>query len=91
MCGVGPDPVVLHRADMSRPEHVIAGLGLTPQGRVYDHSYVGFAVEAVRLALEDAGLDKDDLDGLLVNPADKGETPLPPDAETTDDGAPEPA
>ena len=48
--------------------HAIAGLGLTPQGRVYDHSYVGFAVEAVRLALDDAGLEKDDLDGLLVNP-----------------------
>jgi len=46
----------------------IAGLGLTPQGKVYDRGYVGFAVDAVRLALEDAGLEKDDLDGLLVNP-----------------------
>jgi hypothetical protein len=34
----------------------IAGLGLTPQGKVYDRTHVGFAVEAVRLALEDAGL-----------------------------------
>ena len=46
----------------------IAGLGITPQGKVYDHNHVGFAVEAVRLALEDAGLERRDLDGLLVKP-----------------------
>ncbi|MET0152619.1 MAG: thiolase family protein [Candidatus Binatia bacterium] len=45
----------------------IAGLGLTPMGRVYD-SPMGFAVEAVRLALADAGLERRDLDGLLLNP-----------------------
>lgn len=49
-------------------EMAIAGLGVTPQGKVYDRGYIGFAVDAVRLALEDAGLEKDDLDGLLVNP-----------------------
>lgn len=46
----------------------IVGLGITPQGRVFDHHYLGFAVRAVELALEDAGLGKDELDGLLVNP-----------------------
>jgi acetyl-CoA acetyltransferase len=46
----------------------IAGLGITKQGKVYDHNHVGFASEAVRLALEDAGLTRGDLDGLLVNP-----------------------
>jgi acetyl-CoA acetyltransferase len=46
----------------------IAGLGITPQGKVYDRSHVGFAVEAVRLALADAGLERADLDGLLLNP-----------------------
>jgi len=46
----------------------IGGLGITRQGKVFDHSHVGFAVEAVHLALEDAGLGRDDLDGLLVNP-----------------------
>src|SRR5262245_35736510 len=46
----------------------IAGLGITKQGKVYDHTHIGFAVEAVRLALVDAGLRRDDLDGLLVNP-----------------------
>jgi acetyl-CoA acetyltransferase len=45
----------------------IAGLGLTPMGRVYD-SAMGFAVEAVRLALADAGLERSDLDGLCLNP-----------------------
>ena len=46
----------------------IAGLGITKQGKVYDYNHVGFAVEAVRLALADAGLQRTDLDGLLVNP-----------------------
>ncbi|HVO22812.1 MAG TPA: thiolase family protein [Candidatus Margulisiibacteriota bacterium] len=46
----------------------IAGLGITRQGKVYDYNHVGFAVEAVRLALADAGLERHDLDGLLVNP-----------------------
>jgi len=43
-------------------------LGITEQGRVYGPSPMGFAVEAVRLALEDAGLTRADLDGVLVNP-----------------------
>ena len=46
----------------------IAGLGITPQGRVYGRSAVGWAAEAIRLALEDAGLEREDLDGLVVNP-----------------------
>ena len=46
----------------------IAGLGITRQGKVYHHTPLGFAAEAVRLALEDAGLTRADLDGLLVNP-----------------------
>jgi acetyl-CoA acetyltransferase len=46
----------------------IAGLGITEQGKVYHHNHVGFAVEAVQLALADAGLERSDLDGLIVNP-----------------------
>lgn len=46
----------------------IAGLGITDQGRVYGPTAVGFAVDAIRLALEDAGLQREDLDGVLVNP-----------------------
>ncbi|HET9062615.1 MAG TPA: thiolase family protein [Candidatus Binatia bacterium] len=51
-----------------RPRQAIVGLGLTAQGRVFDHGYVGFAASAVELALADAGLRKQALDGLLVNP-----------------------
>lgn len=46
----------------------IVGLGVTKQGKVYDNNHMGFAVEAVRLALDDAGLSRSDLDGLLLNP-----------------------
>jgi len=51
-----------------RGRAAIAGLGITEQGKVYGRTPVGFAAEAVRLALDDAGLTRDDLDGLLVNP-----------------------
>src|SRR3954462_10381648 len=46
----------------------IAGLGITPQGKVFGSSPVGFAVDAVSRALDDAGLARSDLDGLLLNP-----------------------
>src|SRR6058998_1784187 len=46
----------------------IVGLGITPQGKVYGNTPVGFAVNAVALALADAGLERGDLDGLLLNP-----------------------
>jgi acetyl-CoA acetyltransferase len=45
----------------------IAGLGLTEMGRVYGRSATDFAVEAIRLALDDAGLERDELDGVLIN------------------------
>lgn len=52
-----------------RAKCAIAGLGATRMGRNFDHSNaLGFAIEAVELALADAGLDRADLDGLLVNP-----------------------
>jgi acetyl-CoA acetyltransferase len=54
----------------------IVGLGITKQGKVYHTNHVGFAVEAVQLALADAGLTRNDLDGVLLNPglswADQG-------------------
>src|SRR5271154_4458757 len=47
----------------------IAGMGATRMGKNYDHHHaIGFATEAVQLALEDAGLARADLDGMLVNP-----------------------
>lgn len=44
----------------------ICGLGMTEMGRVY-RSANDLAVEAVHLALKDAGLEKSQLDGLLIN------------------------
>jgi acetyl-CoA acetyltransferase len=46
---------------------VIAGLGITKMGKNFEHSSaLGFASEAISLALADAGLNRSDLDGLLV-------------------------
>ncbi len=44
----------------------ICGIGITDQGKVYGKSAYQFAIESVRLALQDAGLPKDELDGLLI-------------------------
>ena len=52
----------------------ISGLGITEQGKVYGHSTAWFAAEAIRLALDDSGLRKEDIDGMLVN---TGVTPMP--------------
>jgi len=45
----------------------IAGLGITEMGKVFGRTATDFAIEAVDLALNDAGLNKEDIDGLLIN------------------------
>ncbi|MDA0365806.1 MAG: thiolase family protein [Chloroflexi bacterium] len=45
----------------------IAGLGITEMTREYIGTTEQVAVQAIRMAIEDAGLAKDDIDGLLVN------------------------
>ena len=45
----------------------IAGLGMTEMGKVYGRTVTDFAGEALALALDDAGLVKGDVDGLLMN------------------------
>jgi len=45
----------------------IAGLGITEMGKIYGRTATDFAAEAIALALDDAGLVKPDVDGLLVN------------------------
>ena len=50
-----------------RAATAICGLGLTEVGRVYERTTADFAAEAVWLALADAGLEKAELDGLVVN------------------------
>ncbi len=51
-----------------RAATAISGLGMTELGRVYGRSAADFAVDALHAALADAGLEKDELDGLLINP-----------------------
>ena len=45
----------------------IAGLGISEMGKVYGRTPSDFAGEAIALALEDAGLEAHDIDGLLIN------------------------
>ncbi|MEE8421366.1 MAG: thiolase family protein [Dehalococcoidia bacterium] len=45
----------------------IAGLGMTEMTREYTKSASGLAADAIRLAIDDAGLIKEDVDGLLIN------------------------
>ncbi len=45
----------------------IAGLGVTAMGKIYGRTATDFAAEAIQLALNDAGLKKEDIDGLLIN------------------------
>jgi acetyl-CoA acetyltransferase len=55
-----------------QPDVAIAGLGITEMGKVYGRSAPDFAADAVRLAVDDAGLTLDQIDGLLVNPGLSG-------------------
>ena len=49
------------------PSAAIVGLGITETGKVYGRTAAEFAADAVRLAVADAGLALDDLDGLIVS------------------------
>ena len=51
----------------------ITGLGMTPMGRIYK-STMELAADATRAALKDAGLRKDQVDGLLINAGITGTT-----------------
>ena len=50
-----------------RGSAAITGLGITEMGRIYGKSSTDFAVDAVRYALDDSGLKKSEVDGLLIN------------------------
>lgn len=54
-------------ADAIRGQTAIAGLGITPMGKIYGYDAQHFGAEAVRLAVEDADIDRSEIDGLLVN------------------------
>jgi acetyl-CoA acetyltransferase len=51
----------------------IAGLGITEMGKVYGRTASYFAGEAIALALDDAGLQAREIDGLLINGNHSGE------------------
>ena len=46
----------------------IAGVGATPQGSLPGRTPLDLGIEAFRNALDDAGLDKSDIDGILTMP-----------------------
>ncbi len=49
-----------------KDKFAIAGVGYTPQGRVRDRTTMSFYLEACRNAIRDAGLKKEDIDGLIL-------------------------
>lgn len=56
----------------------VCGVGHSPYGRRLNRSQIDLAGEAIRNALDDAGLGRDDLDGLIVSFG----TPVGADADT---------
>jgi acetyl-CoA acetyltransferase len=51
----------------------IVGLGITEMGKIYGKNSTDFAAEAIRLALDDAGMKTEEIDGLLINSGVTGE------------------
>lgn len=51
----------------------VVGVGATPQGMLPEYSGDDLAIWAFKLALEDCGLTKNDLDGLIVQPSYGGQ------------------
>jgi acetyl-CoA acetyltransferase len=57
-----------------RGQHAIAGVGVSRFGKLQGVSTMGFTLEASKRAVEDAGLSRDEIDGVLVMmPAIMGE------------------
>jgi 3-oxoacyl-[acyl-carrier-protein] synthase III len=48
-----------------KDKYAIVGVGYTPQGRVPDRTAMSFHVQACANAIKDAGLSKEDIDGLI--------------------------
>ena len=60
------------------PEIAIAGIGLTEQARSLDSTSMEVSLEAAKLALDDAGMDKDDVDGIAARWTGPGGTIFEP-------------
>ncbi len=57
-----------------KDKYAIAGVGLTKVGKIPGVSTMSFTLEAMKIAIEDAGLTRDDVDGaLLLSPVRMGE------------------
>lgn len=63
-----------------KDKYAIVGVGYTPQGRVPDRTAISFHVEACVNAIKDAGLKKDNIDGLICY---RYFDPAPGEAEAT--------
>ena len=48
-----------------KDKYAVVGVGYTPQGRVSDRTSLSFHVEACANAIKDAGLSREDIDGLI--------------------------
>lgn len=48
-----------------RDKYAIVGLGYTPQGKLPERTSLSFHLEACANAIDDAGLGRDDIDGLI--------------------------
>ena len=48
-----------------KDKYAIVGVGYTPQGRVPGRTALSFHLEACANAIKDAGLRKEDIDGLI--------------------------
>lgn len=49
-----------------KDRYAIVGVGYTPQGRIPARTTLSFHLEACANAIEDAGLRREDIDGLIV-------------------------
>ncbi|NOT56355.1 MAG: hypothetical protein HOP18_17290 [Deltaproteobacteria bacterium] len=61
-----------------KDQAAVSGVGHSPYGKRLNRSTIDLAGEAIRNALDDAGLSRDDLDGLIVSFG----TPIGADADT---------
>jgi len=64
-----------------RDKYAIVGIGYTPQGRIPGRTALSFHLEACANAIADAGLKKEDIDGLIcyrLFPPASNESPVTP-------------
>lgn len=64
-----------------KDQYAVVGIGYTPQGRLPGRTALSFHLEAIANAIADAGIKKDDIDGLIIYrdfPHAANEAPLTP-------------